>query len=206
MARGGVTVGQKPTLLSRIVRWLLLRLYRWKGWTFEGTAPAASKYVITGAPHTSNWDFVFFLGAITQLGINPRFMGKLSLFRWPMTRFMHDMGGVPIDRSTSNNYVDQVVEQFAAHDDFILVVAPEGSRGGPGKWRSGFYHIALGAGVPVVPAWVDQANLRGGIGPAIELTGDFSADMAKIAEFYRSKMPDHPKLAGLYRMVEEASG
>lgn len=189
----------RAPLLSRLVRAGLLRLYRWKGWALEGQPPPLAKFVIVGAPHTSNWDFVFFLGATHELGIRPRFMGKHSLFRWPLRRFMFDMGGVPVDRSASRNYVDQVVAAFAAEEDFRLVIAPEGTRGGDGKWRSGFYHIALGAGVPIVPAWVDHETMRGGLGPPIAPSGDYEADLARIAAFFRSKMPDHPKLAGLYR-------
>ena len=192
----------RPSLLSRVVRAIVLWLYRWKGWTLDPGAPALKKYIIVGAPHTSNWDFVFFVGTTDELGIRPRFVGKHSLFRWPLRRFMYDMGGVPIDRSASRNYVEQVALAFAAEEDFRLVIAPEGTRGGSGTWRSGFYHIARSAGVPVVPAWVDNVNMRGGLGPPIELTGDFQADMTKIAHFFRSKMPDHPKLAGLYAMVE----
>ncbi|MGH6787292.1 MAG: 1-acyl-sn-glycerol-3-phosphate acyltransferase [Novosphingobium sp.] len=196
--------GERPTLLSRIVKWAILRLFRWKGWRLEGGAPPLMKYVILGAPHTSNWDFVFFVGATWTFGVRPRFMGKHTLFEGALRRFMLDMGGVPVDRSASRNYVDQVVAQFAAHDDFRLVIAPEGTRKGVAKWRSGFYHIALGAGVPVVPAWVDNAAMRGGLGPPIDLTGDFATDIARISAFYRSVMPDHPRLQALYRMAEEA--
>ena len=193
----------KPSFSSRAVKAVLLWLYRWKGWALEGEAPRSPKALILGAPHTSNWDFVFFLGATHDLGIRQRFMGKTSLFKWPLTRFMHDMGGVPINRSASHNYVEQVVAAFkAAQRDFHLVIAPEGTRGTIEKWRSGFYHIAHGAGVPIVPAWVDNINRRGGIGPEISTTGDFLADLKKIVDFYRSKMPDHPKLAKLYAMVE----
>ena len=198
---------ERPSLSSQLVKAVLLWLYRWKGWALEGAAPTSPKALILGAPHTSNWDFVFFLGATHQLGIRQRFMGKTSLFKWPLTRFMHDMGGVPIDRSQRNNYVDQVVAAIrSAPRDFHLVIAPEGTRGAIEKWRSGFYHIAHGAGVPIVPAWVDNAAMRGGLGPEIATTGDFMADLAKIAAFYRSKMPDHPKLAKLYRMVEKPDG
>jgi 1-acyl-sn-glycerol-3-phosphate acyltransferase len=93
---------RKPTLLSRLVKGFLLALYRWKGWTLSGGGATPKRCVILGAPHTSNWDFVFFLGAVTQLGIKPSFMGKLRLFRWPMTRFMHDMGGTRIMSSRSS--------------------------------------------------------------------------------------------------------
>lgn len=199
-------VDRRPTLVSRVVKAAVLGLYRWKGWRLEGSAPPERKYVILGAPHTSNWDFIFFTGATWSLGIRPRFLGKLGLFRPPLTRFMYDMGGVPIDRSVRGDYTAQVIALFAAHDDFRLVIAPEGTRRGVAKWRTGFYHIALGAGVPVVPAWVDNATKRGGVGPAIEMSGDFARDIGAIADFYRSVMPDHPRLAALYRMAEEAHG
>ncbi len=193
----------KPSLLSRLVKAVLLWLFHRKNWDFEGETPRSPKSMILGAPHTSNWDFVFFLGATHTIGVRQRFMGKTSLFKWPLTRFMYDMGGVPIDRSQRKNYVDQVVAAIKnAPRDFHLVIAPEGTRGAIDKWRSGFYHIAHGAGVPIIPAWVDYATMRGGVGPEIATTGDFFADLKKIADFYRSKMPDHPKLAKLYAMVD----
>ena len=186
-----------PSLLSRAVRRAVLWLYAWKGWKVSGPRPTARKFVITGAPHTSNWDFVFFLGATDHYHIRPSFMGKLSLFRWPATRFMHDMGGVPVDRSQKGDYVAQMIAEFTRRDELALVVAPDGTRSGPGGWRSGFYHIALGAGVPIVPAWVDNATMLGGLGPEIMPTGDYQADLAKIAAFYRSVMPDHPRIAAI---------
>lgn len=185
------------SLLTRIVRGLLLWLYRRRGWTIVGRAPDLARYVVVGAPHASNWDFVFFIGATDELGIHPRFMGKASLFRWPMRRFMLEMGGVPVVRSASHNYVDAMVEAFAANEDFKLVIAPEGTRSAVTQWRSGFYHIALGAGVPVVPGWIDNENMQGGLGPAIDLSGDFDADMVRIGDFFRSVMPGHAKLSAI---------
>ncbi len=158
-----------------------------------GQSARHRRCVITGAPHTSNWDFVFFLGTTDHFGIRPCFMGKLSLFRWPATRFMKDMGGVPIDRSQKGDHVAQMIAEFARRDELALVVAPEGTRSGGAGWHSGFYHIALGAGVPIVPAWVDSTRMRGGLGPEIMPTGDYRADLAQIAAFYRSVMPDHPR-------------
>ena len=185
------------SLLTRVTQASLVWLYHRKGWRITSQAPVEGKYVITGAPHTSNWDFIFFIGATYELGIRPRFMGKHSLFRWPMRRFMLEMGGVPVVRSASHNYVDTMVSAFAAEDDFKLVVAPEGSRSSSGRWRSGFYHIALGAGVPIVPAWVNNQTMRGGLGAPIALTGDYAVDMAKIEAFYAEAMPGHPKLAAM---------
>ncbi len=194
------------SLATRLTQTALLWLYRHKGWRITGSAPDLAKYVIVGAPHTSNWDFVFFIGVTHALNIRPRFMGKASLFRWPMRRFMLEMGGVPVERSASGNYVDSMIAAFAAADDLTLVVAPEGTRGSVGKWRSGFYHIALGAGVPVVPAWVDNQAMRGGLGPVIPLCGDYAVDMARIADFYAQVMPGHPKLAAIMGDVLEDDG
>lgn len=199
----------RPTLLSRITKVVVLGLYRWKGWRLSGERQFPRKFVITGAPHTSNWDFIFFVGAVHQLGIKPSFMGKVSLFKGPLKRFMYDMGGLPVDRSKrNNNYVEETVAHFNRAEDLALVVAPEGTRGSDGTWRTGFYHIALRAGVPIVPAWVNNANMTGGLGPAIMPTGDYAADLAKIAAYYRSVMPDclrFERLAATAAALKEAA-
>ncbi|MEZ5680671.1 MAG: lysophospholipid acyltransferase family protein [Erythrobacter sp.] len=188
---------RRPSLLSRIVRRLLVALYRWKGWQLEGGRPDCDKYVLLGAPHTSNWDFIFFLGATHELGIRPSFMGKKSLFKWPATNFMLDMGGIPVDRSKRANYVEQVADAFARAKDLALVIAPEGSRTFKGDWKSGFYHIAMAAGVPIVPAWVNNDTMRGGLGEPIVPTGDYRADLARIIAFYREKRPDCERFAAV---------
>lgn len=189
-------------MLSRLAKRALIALYRWKGWRIEGGHPGVDKFVITGAPHTSNWDFVFFVGATYQLGIRPSFMGKHTLFKWPLTGFMRDMGGISVDRSKrGSNYVEQVARAFAEADELALVVAPEGTRSSDGAWRSGFWHIARAAGVPIVPAWVNHATMRGGVGAPIWPSDDLARDLAKFAEFYLSKMPDCPRFM---RLADEA--
>lgn len=199
------TAERPPTLLSRLVKAVLLRLYRWKGWTLEGEGSIPQRCVILGAPHTSNWDFVFFLGATHQLGIEPAFMGKHTLFRWPLTRFMFDMGGVPVNRTRGGNYVEALIAEFKRRSRLALVIAPEGTRSSTRGWRSGFYHIALGAGVPIVPAWVNNATMRGGLGPALMPSGDYRADLARLAAFYRSVMPDHPRVLAIESSAEGGS-
>lgn len=185
--------GRSPSLSSRLVRWIILKLYHWKGWKLEGAIPDTRKFVIAGAPHTSNWDFVFFTGATHELGIKPNFMGKHSLFRWPMKRFMEDMGGIPVDRRARANYVEQIAAEFARRDELALVVAAEGTRSTDGSWKSGFYHIAQAAGVPIVPTWVCNETMRLGFGPAIWPSGDYAADLARIAAYMRSVLPDEPR-------------
>lgn len=190
--------GRKTSVLSRIVRRIILWLYRWKGWTLDGGLPDIKKFVIAGAPHTSNWDFVFFVGATAELGLRPSFMGKSALFTWPMANFMLDMGGVPIDRSKSANYVEQIAAEYEARDELALVIAVEGTRSSKGEWRSGFYHIAMAAGVPIVPAWVNNDTMVLGFGPPIMPTGDYPADLGKIAAYMRSKLPDYDR----YKVLE----
>lgn len=184
-----------PALLSRVVRRLLLAFYRLRGWKAVGAPPADRRCVIIAVPHTSNWDFVNYLGLTNELGIKAHFMGKTSLFRWPMARFMRDMGGVPVLRTGNHNYVEAMIAEFARRKEFMLTIAPEGTRGAVKQWRSGFYHIALGAKVPIVCGMMDYADRVGGLGPAIMPTGDYAADMAQLFDFYKASRPRHPERA-----------
>ncbi len=178
--------------LSRMTRAALLAFYRQQGWRAEGTPPPGGRYVIIAAPHTSNWDFVYFLGLTEELGIEPHFMAKASLFRWPLGGFMRDMGGIAVDRSGNHDMVSAMIAEFARRDRFALVIAPEGTRSQVRAWRTGFYHIALGAGVPMVVGMMDYARRVGGLGQAIMPSGDMAADMAQIAAAYRGVTPRHP--------------
>lgn len=187
-----IVEARKPSLLSRAVRAIIMWLYRRHGWKAEGVVPEPRRFVIIAAPHTSNWDFVYFIGLTQSLGITPHFMAKTSLFRWPVTNFMLDMGGVPVDRNKGGNYVQAMIDEFARRDEFMLTIAPEGTRGSVQQWRTGFYHIALGAGVPMVVGMMDYGKKTGGLGPVIWPTGDYEADMAKVTELYASVTPKHP--------------
>ena len=182
--------------LERLVRWLLLQWFYRSGWSISGQLPPDRKFVIMGASHTSNWDFLVFMGAVHAVGRQIRFVGKHSLVRWPLGGFMRALGGVPVDRSKSQDLVSQVVDQFRARDDFILVVAPEGTRSFTTQWKSGFYQIALKAGVPILAAGPDYPTRRGVFGPLIHPTGDYQADMKPAFDFFRSITPKHPERAG----------
>ncbi len=181
--------------LERLIRWLLLLWFRRGGWTISGTLPSDPKFVIMGASHTSNWDFLVFLGAVQALGRKVHFIGKHSLFRWPLGGFMRALGGIPVDRGARQDLVGQVVAQFDAHDDFILVIAPEGTRSRTTEWRTGFYQIALKAGVPIVAAGPDYPARRGVFGPVIRPTGDYAEDMKPAFAFFQTLTPRHPKRA-----------
>ncbi len=185
----------RPGWLSRLLTRIVLWKYRQDGWTAVGEVPEPRRFVIIAAPHTSNWDFVYFLGLVNALGMNSYFMAKSTLFRWPVRRFLLDVGGVPVDRSSNQNYVQAMADEFARRKEFILTIAPEGTRGAVRKWKTGFYHIAMAAKVPIVVGMMDYRRKVGGLGPLIWPTGDYEADMAKIMEFYRSVTPRHPAKA-----------
>lgn len=193
-----------PGLLARAVRQLLLALYRLRGWRAVGTIPEPRRFIIIAAPHTSNWDFVNFLGLTADLGLRPSFMGKTSLFRWPLGNFMREMGGIAVDRSKPNNAVRQMVEEFARRSEFILTVAPEGTRSRTTKWRTGFYQIALAAKVPMVVGLMDYGTKTGGLGPMIWPTGDFRADMLKVFDIYKGCVPRYPDRA--VRSIDDILG
>ena len=171
----------------------LLGWFRRSGWRTVGALPPDRKFVILGAPHTSNWDFPVFLGTVEALGRRVRFIGKSSLFRWPMGGFMRALGGVPVRRDTQQDLVSQVAAQFALHDDFVLIVAAEGTRAPTTRWRTGFYQIALKAKVPIVCAGPDYGRKFGIIGPLIHPTGDYHADMKPAFAFFRGLNPRHPE-------------
>jgi 1-acyl-sn-glycerol-3-phosphate acyltransferase len=103
------------------------------------------------------------------------------------------MGGVPVDRKMGGNYVQAMIDEFKSRDEFMLTIAPEGTRGSVRQWKTGFYHIAMGAGVPLVVGTMDYATKSGGLGAAIWPTGDYEADMAKVAEHYAGVTPRHPE-------------
>lgn len=195
---------ERPGPVARAVRQLLLMMYRLRGWKAEGVVPEPRRFVLIAAPHTSNWDFVNFLGLAADLRIRPHFMGKLSLFKWPIGGFMKQMGGIPVDRRGGTNVVQQMVDEFARRAEFILTVAPEGTRGKTKKWRTGFYQIALAAKVPLVVGVMDYGRKTGGLGPMIWPTGDFRADMLKVLETYKSCIPKFPDRA--VRSIDDIVG
>ena len=182
------------TWLSRLVNRIILMLYRWKGWTIEGALPKnLKKYVIAGAPHTSNWDFVFFAGATKEEAIQPNFMGKHTLFEGVMKNFMLDMGGIPVDRTKRGGTIEQMKAEFARRKELALVIAAEGTRTSDGKWKSGFYNIANAAAVPIVPAYADNEKMIIGFGEPLMPTGNYGEDLLKLAQWFRSKLPDYER-------------
>lgn len=157
---------------------------RLAGWALEGDVPSEKKYVCLAFPHTSNWDGVLLVAVAQSVGLELSWMIKREWVRGPVGAVLRRLGAVAIDRSGAHHVVTEMIERFKTHDRIVLAIPPEGTRRRVAYWRSGFYHIAMGAGVPVVPAYLDYRRKRAGLGPAIRLTGDARADMDAIRAFY----------------------
>ncbi|MFA5906263.1 MAG: lysophospholipid acyltransferase family protein [Desulfobacula sp.] len=164
------------------------------GWRSEGRGPDIDKYVLIAAPHTSNWDFVFFLLIIFKLRLPVYWMGKRSMFSWPFRGLLKRLGGIPVDRSEKNNVVNTMAKAFDASEKLIITIAPSGTRTMGGSWKTGFYHIAREAKVPIVCGFLDYKKKTGGIGPVFQVTGDLEADMAAIRSFYSGISGRYPEL------------
>ena len=167
-------------ILSAFYHYLARALMRLTGWRINGGLPNLPKFVLIGAPHTSNWDFLLFLGVIFSLRANVHFMGKAELFRFPVGWFFRYCGGVPVDRKKSTGLVDQMVKVCNESEKFILVIAPEGTRHQVGEWKRGFYHIAKNAGIPIVMAVVDGKLKVVHLGQVFHPTEDVEADLKAI--------------------------
>jgi 1-acyl-sn-glycerol-3-phosphate acyltransferase len=154
------------------------------GWSVEGKVPDIKKFVIIAAPHTTNWDFPITLAITFVLKIKIYWMGKAEMFRWPFGAACRWLGGIPIDRSQSQNVVEQSIHAFKEMDNLIMIIPPEGSRKKVSYWKTGFYHIATGAKVPIVLGYLDYRRKTGGIGHTFCPTGNIEKDMQEIKAFY----------------------
>ncbi|MCJ1886900.1 lysophospholipid acyltransferase family protein [Pseudomonas sp. LA21] len=170
-------------------------MLRVAGWRIEGSLPALDKFVVIGAHHTSNWDFMLFLAAKFVLRLNARWFGKHTLFRGPWGGLMRRWGGIPIQRHLKLNTVDQAVQAFRDSREMMLILSPEGTRRKVERWKMGFYHIARGAGVPIVLAALDYPGRRIVIGEPYWPTGDEAADLRRMLDFYRPFVPKKPEYA-----------
>ncbi len=194
---------RQKSSISQILANSILRALSWK---MTLNLPPFPKYVIIAAPHTSNWDFVYFILLKFASGINFRWIGKESLFRWPVGIVMKRLGGIPVDRSVRNNFVAQIVKLFNEREELIIIIAPEGTRSKSQYWKTGFYYIALGARVPISLGFIDYRTREIGTGPYFVPTGDIQADFACIKEFYNGKRGKNPLSQGEVRLLSEIEG
>jgi 1-acyl-sn-glycerol-3-phosphate acyltransferase len=173
-------------VVNTVLRGASLVFLKLTGWRIEGELPAnARKCVLIAAPHTSNWDLPYTLMAAFVLRLNVYWMGKASIFKPPFGPLMRWLGGIAVQRESSNNLVAASVAALKAADGPVqLIVPPEGTRGKTTQWKTGFYYIALGAELPILLAFMDYTHKRAGLGPVFQPSGDIERDMNAIKAYY----------------------
>lgn len=171
------------------------------GWTAVMAPPPGQKFILIGYPHTTNWDFLFAILWGWASGTRFRWVGKKQLFPPVLGVVMRWLGGIPVDRGKEkSDFVTRVAESFKNYDNLWLVVAPEGTRSRAEYWRSGFYYMALEAGIPIAFAFVDYPKKVVGVGGYLMPTGNLEADFEQIRQFYQSKIGHDPAKQGPIRL------
>jgi 1-acyl-sn-glycerol-3-phosphate acyltransferase len=184
-----------------MLKWLFKVIFKLKGWKlFLPTPEEAFNCVLVAAPHTSNWDFVYAITALQQLGVNPRFTIKKELNRFPFGGIINSFGGLWIDRTPKEGQIEKrsmtqvMVELFyEAKEPLSMLVTAEGTRAKSVKWKTGFYYVALEAKVPICLSFMDYKTRVTGIGLCFMPSGNINNDMKIVMDFYRDKTGKYPK-------------
>jgi 1-acyl-sn-glycerol-3-phosphate acyltransferase len=171
-------------VINVLMHWFSRMALRLTGWRIVGGAPTVPKYVLIAAPHTSNWDFPVALMVCFALRLRVYWMGKDSLFPPLLGGVMRWLGGIPVNRARAGNLVQATVDAYNSNASLIVIVPPEGTRSKVTQWKTGFYYIAQGAGVPIALGYLDFRRKEAGLSRMFEPTGDIAADMVEIQAFY----------------------
>lgn len=178
--------------LSEAVRWVCAVYLKVGGWTSHGDWPMVDKAVLIAAPHTSNWDGLNMLAAAGYYRVKLRWMGKKSLTEGPFGWLIKAMGCIPIDRSGSHDVVKAMGDEFASRDRMVLAIPPEGTRSRVSEWKSGFYHIAVGSGVPIILSVLDYGRKKVSLAAVVYPSGDYETDLRLIRSHYVDARGRHP--------------
>ena len=170
------------------------------GWDVDITLPEEKKYVMIGAPHTTNWDLPIGLLCFWSVQLHLTWVAKKQLFIGPFDYFFRALGGIPVDRSVHAGFIELVAHQFDGREKMIFGITPEGTRSKTEYWKTGFYFIALQAKVPICLAYIDYPGRTFGFGKMITPTGDIDKDFALIKKFYQGKKGKHPENQGPVRI------
>lgn len=180
-----------PRSGNAFTRWFGRSVLRLGGWTIAGNFADVPRMVLLAAPHSSGWDAVWGLAAKLAMGVDIAFMGKAELFRGPLGWLLRRFGGIPVDRARAHGAVQQAAASIRNSDRMWFVLAPEGTRKRVEHWRSGFWHIARAADVPVFCAWFHYPDRTIGLGELFHMTRDLPADMARIRDYYKPFIGKH---------------
>jgi 1-acyl-sn-glycerol-3-phosphate acyltransferase len=177
--------------MSWISEFILCRLLGWK--IINDFPHHLDKYIIIAGPHTSNWDFPLAVSAKFAKKLKVSFIGKHTLFNPPFGFLFRALGGQPVDRTKSTNLVDSIIDVFNKEDKFVFALSPEGTRKKVSKWKTGFYHVALGANVPIVMATLDFGRKQVLIEEPYYPTGDKAVDFAHFHNFFKDVQGKNPE-------------
>jgi 1-acyl-sn-glycerol-3-phosphate acyltransferase len=182
------------------MKFLAILVFKITGWKISGTYPQGlKKCVMIAAPHTSNWDLLFARAAFFILEVPVRYTIKKEIMKFPLGNILAALGAIPIDRSKKNkvgkknSVVEAMIDLYNERDRLVIMITPEGTRKYAPKWKTGFYHIAVGANVPIVLGFLDYKRKLAGIGPTVYPTGNLEEDIEKIKEFYRGITAKYPE-------------
>ena len=168
----------------------ILQLFGWKAVSEQKTYP---KCILIGAPHTSNWDFPLTLLALWALGLKFSWVAKHTLFVGPLGYLLKKIGGIPVDRNVRTGFLKSMVKSFDENDELILAISPEGTRSKTNHWKTGFYNIAVTAGIEICLGYIDYPSKTIGLGPLLRPGGDVEADFLTLREFYKDKTGRFPE-------------
>ena len=187
------------TIMLKFVGKLILKL---AGYKIIDTTPKGvqnyQKAVMIAAPHTSNWDYVYTMAALYALKVPIKYLGKASLFKFPLGILIKKLGGIPVRRDQKNNMVNDMAKMIVeATDQMILIIPAEGTRSYSKEWKSGFYHIANTAKVPIILGFLDFGKKEVGFIDEFNPTGDYEKDLKNIQKKYVGITPKHPELYSL---------
>ena len=187
-----VTKPNNPPLNGKLRTWASRMAFRLAGWCIKGELPDLPKFIAIGGPHTSNFDGPIAVACIWALGIQTRVMAKHTIFRFPFRRFLAWVGVFPVDRDAPGGIIGQVIDEMNASEQFILLIAPEGTRKKVKRWKTGFHRIAVGANVPIMPVEMDYKNRTITLWPVKYPTDDVDADIAELQQYMRAGIARHP--------------
>ncbi|MDM8544272.1 1-acyl-sn-glycerol-3-phosphate acyltransferase [Desulfococcaceae bacterium HSG9] len=171
-------------VIKPLIRWISLLILKSIGWKVVRDIPDTRKFILLAAPHTSNWDFVLVLLISFALNIKVYTMMKKEVLDWTCGSIFNWLGAIPVDRSRHGTMVEQVVRAFDRTENLVVVIAPEATRKKVKRWKTGFYHIAIGADIPIMLGFLDYRRKTGGIGRMIVPKGDMESEMIEIKAFY----------------------
>jgi 1-acyl-sn-glycerol-3-phosphate acyltransferase len=184
---------QVPRRDSAFLRGLGRAALALAGWRIEGELPNVPKCVIIVAPHTSNWDFVVGIAALFALSLRASYLAKHTLFRGPLGALLRATGGMPVDRDAPLGVVERAIELVRGSERIFLAIAPEGTRTRVDSWKSGYYRVAAGAGVPIVPVAFDYASKAVRLLPPFQPSGDYERDEAALRALFAARMARRPE-------------